>query len=130
MENAIKPKRGNKELTWTLRMLLLLVALFFLLFSFDVFGEGRSTWETIQGFLIHNIFTLILLIILYIVWKWEHIGGFLLLCVGLSMVIFFGGPLHIMCHTWILISLPVIIGILFLCNYYLIKTKKNKNIII
>jgi hypothetical protein len=124
MENTVKPKRGNKALTWTLRVLLFLVALFFLIFSFDVFGEpGRSTWEIIQGFLVHNIFTFILLIILYIAWKWEQIGGALLLLVGLSMVMFFGGPLHIMCHTWLMISLPVILGLLFLCNFYFIKSK-------
>ena len=50
----------------------------------------------------HNIFTFALLIILFIPWKREHIGGILLLAVGIFMIFFFGGPLNLMYGTWLL----------------------------
>ncbi|MCD4793324.1 MAG: hypothetical protein K8R54_08840 [Bacteroidales bacterium] len=125
MNKQNKIKRGNKYLTWTLRIFLLLVSLFFMLFSFDVFSGEYSFWNKVLAFLMHNIFTFALLIILFIAWKREHIGGILLLAVGIFMIFFFGGPLNLMYGTWIMIGLPVLTGILFLCNYYLIKKKSN-----
>ena len=122
MEDQNKTKSGNKYLSWVLRIFLILVALFFMLFSFDVFGEGASFGEVLVAFLMHNIFTFALIIILIIAWKREHFGGILLVGIGIFMIFFFGGPLGLMYGTWIMISLPVIVGILFLCNYYLIKS--------
>ena len=121
MENPNKTKKGNRYLSWVLRIFLILVALFFMMFSFDVFGEGRSFGEVLVAFLMHNIFTFGLIGILIIAWKREHFGGILLIAVGIFMIFFFG-PFDMMYGTWIMISLPVIVGILFLCNYYLAKS--------
>ena len=123
MENQTNIIRGNKYLTWGLRIFLILVCLFFMLFSFDVFSEGHSFWDKVLAFLMHNVFTFALLIILIIAWKREELAGILLIGVGIFMIFFFGGPLNLMYGTWIMISLPVLTGILFLCNYYLIKNK-------
>ncbi len=123
MENLKKSSRGNRFLTGGLRIFLILIALFFMLFSFDVFSEGNSFWEMLLAFLMHNVFTFALLIILFIAWKREHIGGILLIAIGIFMIFFFGGPFNLMYGTWIMIGLPILAGILFLCNYYLIRSK-------
>ncbi len=125
MENPKKTKRGSKHLTWGLRIFLILATLFFMMFSFDVFSEGYSFWKTILAFLMHNIFTFALLIILYVAWQWEHIGGILLIGIGIFMIFFFGGPLNLMYGTWIMIGLPILTGTLFLCNYYFIPGKTD-----
>ena len=123
MENPKKSKRGNKNLTWGLRIFLILVTLFFMMFSFDVFSEGYSFWKTIQAFLMHNIFTFALLIVLYIAWQWENFGGILLVGIGIFMIFFFGGPFNLMYGTWIMIGLPILTGLLFLFNFYLLPDK-------
>jgi len=115
--------KGNRTITWILRVFLLAITLLFLLFSLDVFGAGRPFWEVVTGFFIHNIFTFTLLIILFIAWRRENLAGMLLVAIGIFMVFFFGGPSGLMYGTWIMIGLPVIVGIVFLCNYYLLKSE-------
>ena len=115
--------RGNKLITWILRVFLIALTLLFLLFSLDVFGTGRPFWEVLAGFFIHNIFTIALLIILVISWRREHFAGILLVGIGIFMIFFFGGPSGLMYGTWIMIGLPILIGIVFLGNYYLFNTE-------
>ena len=118
-----KTKLKGNTLSWILRIFLLLTTLFFLMFSFDVFSEKLPFWEILFAFAMHNIFTIILTIILFIVWKWEHIGGILLLAISIFMMFFFGGSTKLMWGTWLLICLPFLAGILFLCNHFLIRRK-------
>ena len=114
--------RGSKLLSWILRTLLIAITLLFLLFSLDVFGSGRPFWEVVAGFFIHNIFTIVLLTVLYVSWRREDLAGFLLIGLGIFMMFFFGGPAGLMYGTWIMIGLPVLVGIIFLLNYYLVKS--------
>lgn len=118
------PTRGNRYVSWFLRTLLLLVALFFMLFSFDVFSMDGTFVQKLGGFLMHNIFTLVMLLILWLAWKHENLAGILLLVLSVFMVFFFGGPSHMMGGTWMMISLPFAVGLLFLINYYLIGLKE------
>ena len=123
MNTQQKSTHGNPFISWILRGFLFLVALFFMLFSFDVFSENVSIWQKMGGFIIHNIFTIFFLGILYVAWRREHYAGFLLLVLSVCMIFFFG-PKGIRIGTWMMISLPFLVGILFLANYYLIKSKK------
>lgn len=111
-------KRGNLALSWVLRVFLLLVILFFAMFSLDVFEGDDPLGRKLLGFLIHNVPSLVMIAILIIAWRWENIAGFLLIAGGIAMVFLFGGPGNLMFGTWIMISLPVIVGVLFLVNYY------------
>jgi len=115
---------GNRYLSWILHGFLLLVALFFMMFSFDVFSMDGTFVQKIGGFLVHNIFTIVLLLILWVSFKKEHIAGLCLLAMSLGMIFFFG-PTGIRGGTWMMISLPAILGVLFLSNYYLIKSKSK-----
>jgi hypothetical protein len=122
MKNLKNLIHGNRYLSWILRGFLLLVALFFLMFSFDVFSMDSTFVQKIGGFFIHNIFTFVLLAILWVSFKRENLAGFFLLAMSIGMIFFFG-PTGIRGGTWMMISLPAITGLLFVTNYYLIKAK-------
>ena len=122
MKNPKNLGFGNRYLSWILRGLLFLVALFFMMFSFDVFSMDGTFLQKIGGFLEHNIFTIFMLLVLWMAWKRENLAGILLLVMSICMIFLFG-PTGIRGGTWMMISLPAIIGVLFLTNYYLIKTK-------
>jgi hypothetical protein len=122
MNNPKNLVYGKRYFSWILRGLLLLVALFFMLFSFDIFSMEGTFLQKVEGFFIHNIFTIILLLILWVSFKKEHIAGLCLLAMSLGMIFFFG-PTGIRGGTWMMISLPTILGVLFLSSYYLNKSK-------
>jgi len=120
MKNPKNLGFGNRYLSWILRGLLLLIALFFMMFSFDVFSMDGTFVQKIGGFLVHNIFTIVLLLILWVSIKKEHLAGLSLLAMSIGMIFFFG-PTGIRGGTWMMISLPAIMGVLFLANHYLLK---------
>lgn len=119
-ENLITPSRGNRYISWILRGFLFLVAMFFMLFSFDVFSMEGTFLQKLGGFLIHNLFTIFMLLVLWLALKRENLAGFLLIVMSACMVFVFG-PAGIRIGTWLMISLPAIVGILFLTNYYFVK---------
>ncbi len=118
------PSRGNSILTWVLRGFLTLTGLFFMLFSLDAFEGTASFWHKLGGFLIHNVFAFFIFGVLYVAWKRENLAGFLLVAMSICMVFLFGGPSHIRETSWMVISLPFLVGVLFLVNYYFMKPKK------
>jgi hypothetical protein len=113
---------GNPIISWILRGFLFAVALFFMLFSFDVFSENVSVWQKMGSFIIHNVFTIFFLGTLYVAWRREHYAGSLLIVLSVCMIFFFE-PSGIRIGTWMMISLPAITGFLFLANYFLLKPK-------
>lgn len=117
------PIRGNRYVSWFLRILLLLLSLFFMLFSLDVFSMEGTFLQKLGGFLVHNIFTIFMLLVLWLAWKRENLAGLLLMTMSIGMIFFFG-PTGIRGGTWVMISLPFAVGLLFLANYYMIGMKK------
>jgi len=115
--------RGNRYVSWILRGSLFLVAIFYLMFSFDVFSINASLWQRFGDFVVHNIYTLVMFLILYIAWESENLAGFLLVAMSISMIFFFGSPSEIGNGSWIIIGLLFVLGLVFLCNYFLIKRK-------
>ncbi len=120
METNSSPVRGNYYLTWFLRGLLLMVALFFLLFSLDSFDGKHPVGQEIVAFLIHNVFTLVLILILIVGWRRQNRAGLSLIGIGVFMIFFFMSPSFFREGTWLIVSLPMIIGLLFLVNHYLV----------
>jgi len=115
---------GNTAVSWSLRIFMILVILFFGMFSLDVFDGKSSTSEMFIGFFMHNIPAFIFLILLIIAWSRENIGGFLFIVAGAAMAYFYGGPAKLSQAQWVLFGLPVLIGVLFLLNYYFLSSKK------
>jgi hypothetical protein len=118
--------RGNKYVTWTLRIILIITLLFWALFSLDVFDEDLGFWDTLLGLLMHNIPSFIMIVILIISWKWENVGGTLLmLCVlGFAIYLFMGSG-NFMYGTLIMLGIPFLIGAFFVFNHYYLGKKKS-----
>jgi hypothetical protein len=105
----------EKILFWSPRVLGILIAIFVSLFAFDVFGEGYSSWETIGALALHLLPTLVVLIVLGIAWRWEWIGGFLFVALGVLYITLFWEPSNL--PAYLVISGPLFLtGILFLLD--------------
>jgi len=117
---------------WTPRIICILAILFVSMFALDSFDPKYTFWQQLQAFFMHLIPTYVLILFLVIAWKWELVGGLIIMAVALGFTpsIFFHN--YQMNHSvWmslsviLLINLPFIItGVLFVLSHYL--KKKNK----
>lgn len=117
----------NKSLYWTPRILAILFIIFLSLFSLDVFGTGAGFWPTVLAFLMHNIPSFILLVILWISWRHELVGAITFVLVGLAyIVMLFMNQFEWYMISWALtIAGPAwLVGILFFINW---SKKRSKN---
>ena len=100
----------EKGLYWSPRVLGILIAIFISIFALDVFGEGYSFWETIAALAMHLIPTLVILIVLAIAWRWESIGGFLFIALGVLYITFFWEPSNL--PAYLVISGPLFLSLI------------------
>jgi hypothetical protein len=79
--------KPNKFIFWAPRILLILFALFLGIFSFDVFDSCNGFFECVLGLFMHNLPSLILLVILAISWKHELVGAVIFIILGSICII-------------------------------------------
>jgi hypothetical protein len=123
-----KPK---KMLYWAPRIICILAILFVSLFALDAFDPKLTIWEQIVGFLIHMIPSFILIGLLWLAWKYEYIGGIILVLTGVIFsVVVFRLNYRINHSAWLSlgiigsITFPFIVsGALFIINHL-----KNKSL--
>jgi hypothetical protein len=119
-------KTSDKILYWSPRILGILIILFISMFAFDSFSPGNTLGQNLTALLIHLLPSIGLLILLLIAWKWELIGGIILILAGIAWGVFiYGINLHrtgsvgksfFVVFT---LSVPLIIaGILFILVHY------------
>ncbi len=125
------PKKRSSSRTsavgWAARILCILAIAFLTMFSFDVFEEGTGLGQEILGFLMHNIPSFVMIILLIIAWKHELVGGVLITLVGLAASAYFFSVNYGRSHsvsmglrTVALIGAPfIIVGILFIISHSL-----------
>lgn len=77
----------NKFLFWTPRIIIIIFVLFLAIFSFDVFDSASSFWEILLGLFMHNIPSLILVVILILSWKNDKVGAIIFLILGCACLI-------------------------------------------
>jgi hypothetical protein len=123
-------KKINKFIYWTPRILGILLILFLMMFSLDVFDLNLNSWQIIVGLFMHNLPALFLLIILIISWKHEIVGGIVFILAGLAYIILAESGSELIWYETLLWSLIIagpalLIGILFLINW-LKKGKHHK----
>lgn len=102
--------KKSKVLFWLPRILTFLFIGFLSLFSLDVFVPGYTIWQVLQGFFMHNLPSLFLIIVLLISWRHEIIGGVIFLLLGIVTAFF----------TYsLVVSVPCfLIGFLFLLSRF------------
>jgi len=121
-------KKINQFIFWAPRILAILFILFLSLFSLDIFDGNYGFWETILGLFMHNIPSMVLLIILIISWKYELVGGIIFNLVGLFYGILFFKEMNSFQWDMVLGMLTIagpafLVGFLFLIGW---KQKKIK----
>lgn len=118
-------KRINLFVYWAPRILSILFILFLAIFSLDVFDANSGFWETLLGLFMHNLPSLVLLVILIISWKHELVGAVVYTCFGLLFTIMIMSRIEwSMFNMALLRILPIagpafLVGILFLINWHL-----------
>ena len=110
------PTALKRVLFWTPRILSILFILFIGLFSLDVFGTGASFWDTLLGFLIHNIPAFILLAALILAWRWEWVGTVLFAGFGIWYLVNARGVSPMLYYV-IFAGIPFLVAILFLVGW-------------
>ena len=118
-------KKIGKFIYWTPRILSIIFIFFLAFMSLDVFSSELSFWETVLGLFMHNIPTIILLVVLLISWKYEIVGGIAFILAGLLYIFLFMRNTFewsIVFGIAMISGTAFLIGILFLINWF----KKNK----
>lgn len=125
-------KRVSPFYYWLPRIICIVAILFISVFALDAFDPRFTIWQQIGAFALHLVPTFILILFLWIAWKWELLGGLLFIGLGLSTSLFIYQHNHNVNHFTIvqsinavlLINLPfVIVGILFIISHN--KQKKQ-----
>lgn len=78
----------NKWIFWTPRVFAIAFILFLALFSLDIFGNDYTFWETVLGLFMHNIPSLVLLVILLVAWRYEIVGAIAFVLAGFAYILF------------------------------------------
>lgn len=111
----------NSFLKWAPRILNILFILFLLMFSFDVFIEEYTVGEMIVGFLMHNIPTGVIALVLILSWKRPQIGGVVFIIVGLLYMFLMRNSEDVwyeaMGFSMILAGPAILTGILYLLDW-------------
>ena len=112
-------------LYWLPRIVILVFAL--LVFVFALLSGVADHGGGLKGILMNSpnvIPWLILLGIVYIAWKWEKVGGWMLILTSIIFTVFFNAWEHT--GIFLILILPILfIGILFLISSKLNKHQKN-----
>jgi len=79
--------KTKKIILWLPRILGIIFVLFLGLFSLDVFDGTSGFWLTLAGFLIHNIPSLILSVVVLISWRYPLVGAIVFGLAGIAYVV-------------------------------------------
>ena len=81
----------NMRLPWFVRIpriLVVLVGMFMVLFSFDVFESTEPLGRQLLGFLMHNLPVLLLFLVLFATWKRPLLAGIIFIILAISFGLF------------------------------------------
>jgi len=123
--------KANKFVYWTPRILTILFILFLAIFSLDVFEGNPGFWNIILGLFMHNLPSLILLIVLIIAWRRELVGAISFILAGFGLIILVGlknnvGLLMLFLLCLMIAGPAFLIGVLFFVGWKRKKRKEKK----
>jgi hypothetical protein len=82
-------ERLAKIIHWAPRVAAIAIIFFISLFSLDVFDAEASTLQLLGGFLMHNIPSIVMLVLLFFSWKHPAVGFWAFFIAGVVFIIFF-----------------------------------------
>jgi len=113
--------RLAKIIHWAPRVAAILIIFFVTLFSFDVFAMEATPLELLGGFLIHNIPSIGMLVLLIFAWKRPVVGFVAFLVAAALFSLFFVRDISAL-PTLLLIVLPILlIASLFYADWQWLK---------
>jgi hypothetical protein len=113
--------RLAKIIHWAPRAAALLIIFFIGLFSLDVFGTGAPPLEVLVGFLIHNLPSIAMLVLLIFAWKRPVVGFLAFLIAAAAFAVFFVRDIYALPNL-VLFVLPILlIASLFYADWQWLK---------
>ena len=106
----------RKILLWIPRLLLIVFALFLVIFSFDVFEGGKSASEIAIAFVIHNVPSMMLGLVVFAAWRREWIGTLVCSVLAVAYIVWSWGRFPLSVYFIIAGSL-VLIAVLYAVNW-------------
>ena len=99
-------ERLIKIIHWAPRVTAIAIIFFISLFSLDVFDTQATTLQLLGGFLIHNIPSFVLLLILFFAWRRPQIGFWTFLVAGFLFTVFFVRSIYAL-SNFVLFVIPL-----------------------
>lgn len=119
--------RGNvsprlaQMIHWAPRIAALLIIIFVGLFSLDVFETGAPPLEVLAGFLIHNLPSFVMLVLLIFAWKRPAVGFIAYLIVGAGFAAFFVRDVNSLPNLLLFVLPILLIASLFYADWRWLK---------
>ena len=118
---GIVSPRLAKFIHWAPRIAAMLIIFFMSLFSLDVFGMGASALEVLGAFLIHNIPSLLMLILLALAWKRPVVGFAAFLIAGVAFALLFVRDFYALPNLLLFVLPILLIASLFYADWKWLK---------
>ncbi len=113
--------RMAKIIHWAPRGAAILIIFFVSLFSLDVFEMGGTPLQLLGGFLIHNIPTIGMLILLILAWKRPAVGFVAFLVAAALFTIFFVRDIFALPNLLLFVFPILLVALLFFADWRWVK---------
>jgi len=113
--------RLAKIIHWAPRVAAILIILFASLFSFDVFEMEASPLELLGGFLMHNIPSIGMLVLLIFAWKRPLVGFVAFLVAAALFAIFFVRDIYALPNLLLFVFPILLVAFLFYADWKWLK---------
>ena len=116
----VSPRLG-KIIHWAPRVGALLIIVFVGLFSLDVFGTGAPPLEVLVGFLIHNLPSIAMLLLLIFAWRRPVVGFVAFLIAAVAFAILFVRDISALPNLFLFVLPILLIASLFYADWQWLK---------
>jgi len=113
--------RLAKVIHWAPRLAALLIIFFVGLFSLDVFGTGAPPLEVLVGFLMHNIPSIAMLVLLVFAWKRPVVGFVAFLIAAAAFAFFLVRDIYALPNLLLFVLPILLIASLFYADWQWLK---------
>jgi hypothetical protein len=116
LSGQVEPRLA-KFIHWAARVAVIVIGGFLSLFSFDVFEMQAPPLELLAGFLIHNLPTIALLVLLAFAWKRPAVGFVAFLVAAMLFAVFFVRDFYALSNLLLFVLPLLLIAALFYVDW-------------